>query len=118
MNQTILRMIQGKLVDGRLPQDPLPRVCGGPGQGETCDGCGEIVTRAELAMENADGEHPIHFHVSCFYIWDAERRALNLESSPRLPARFVGSTSPTTSCAPTRALVVSGLGMCIVRAER
>ena len=81
MNQTILRMIQEKLVDGRLPQDPLPRVCGGPGQGETCDGCGEIVTRAELALENADAEHPIHFHVPCFYIWDAQRRALNLDSS-------------------------------------
>jgi hypothetical protein len=88
MDQTILRLlIQEKLVDGRLPHDPLPRVVGGPGQGETCDACGEIVRASELAMEDADAERPTHFHVACFYIWDAERRALNLERSPRLPAR-------------------------------
>jgi hypothetical protein len=88
MDQTILRLlIREKLLDGRLPHDPVPRACGGPGQGETCDGCGETVTRAQLGMEDADAEHPIRFHVACFYVWDAERRALSFETGARLPAR-------------------------------
>ena len=42
MDQPLLRLlIQEKLADGRLPHTPIPRVWGGPGNGETCDGFGE-----------------------------------------------------------------------------
>ena len=55
MDQPFLRLlIQEKLADGRLPRAPIPRVWGGPGHGETCDGCGEIVTNAQTVMENLD----------------------------------------------------------------
>ena len=55
MDQPFLRLlIQEKLADGRLPRAPIPRMWGGPGHGETCDGCGEIVTSAQTVMENLD----------------------------------------------------------------
>ena len=54
MDQPVVRlMIQGKLADGRLPHDYISRIGGGPGDGETCDGCGEIVTKARMMMEGS-----------------------------------------------------------------
>jgi hypothetical protein len=75
-------MIQEKLADGRLPHDHIPRVWGGPGNGETCDGCGEIVGKAQLVMEGIDARGcGVQFHVACFYVWDAERKVLGHEPS-------------------------------------
>jgi hypothetical protein len=67
-------LIREKLDDGRLPPDCDPRVWGGPGNGETCDGCGEIVTRAEMVVDvsAADG-CDVQLHVACFQLWEAER---------------------------------------------
>ena len=83
MDQTIRRLlIQEKLVDGRLPHDPLPRVCGGPGQGETCQGCAEIITKPQMLMEGiSETGRGIQMHVRCFQVWDHERRALGHEPS-------------------------------------
>ena len=53
---------------------------------QTCDRCGETLTRSKLALEDADPEHPIHFHVAGYHMWDAARRALGLQKGPRLPA--------------------------------
>jgi hypothetical protein len=36
--QTRRRLIQGKLLDGTLPYDSIPRVWGGAGYGEMCNG--------------------------------------------------------------------------------
>jgi hypothetical protein len=33
-------LIRSKLTDGRLPLNSIPRVWGGPGNGETCDAWG------------------------------------------------------------------------------
>jgi hypothetical protein len=90
MDQRFLRLlILEKLADGRLPHTPIRRVWGGPGHGETCDGCGEIVTNAQMVMENLDdaagGE--VHLHVACFYAWDVERQVPGREPNVRLPAR-------------------------------
>jgi hypothetical protein len=73
--QTRRLLIQGKLLDGTLPYDSIPRLWGGPGSFELCDGCDEIVERGQLVMEgiNQKGQG-IQFHVECFYIWDLERR--------------------------------------------
>jgi hypothetical protein len=73
--QTRRRLIQGKLLDGTLPNDSIPRVWGGAAYGELCDGCDEIIEAAQLVMEwiNPRGEG-IQLHVECFYIWDEERR--------------------------------------------
>ena len=55
MDQPFRRLlIQENLADGRLPRAAIPRVWGGPGHGEMCDGCGEIVTNAQMVMENLD----------------------------------------------------------------
>ena len=57
MDQPILRLlILEKLADGRLPHTPVPRVWSGSGNGEACDGCGELVTKAQMAMEGLDAK--------------------------------------------------------------
>jgi hypothetical protein len=89
MDQPILRLlIQEKLADGRLPHSPIPRVWGGPGHGETCDGCGETVTNAQLVIENLDAAGSgVQLHVACFHVWNVERQVPGHEPSARLPAR-------------------------------
>jgi hypothetical protein len=76
---TLRALIRTKLADGRLPTEPMPRVWGGPGNGERCDACEKIITSKELIMEGlpAGGARSlIQLHVECFYIWDTERRML------------------------------------------
>ena len=89
MDQPILRLlIREKLADGRLPHTPVPRVWSGSGSGETCDGCGQTVTEAEMAMEGLDAKGwGVQFHVACFHLWDVERQVPRHEPSARLPAR-------------------------------
>jgi hypothetical protein len=89
MDQPILRLlIQEKLADGRLPHTPIPRVWGGPGDGQTCDGCGETVKKAQMAMEGLDAKGcGVRFHVACFHVWDVERQVPGHKPSARLPAR-------------------------------
>ena len=72
-------LIRAKLVDGRLPVNSIPRVWGGPGNGETCDACEQIVTKDEFVMEGIGVEgsrQPLQLHVACFRFWDEERRTL------------------------------------------
>ena len=77
--RTILR---DKLADRRLPHDSIPRIWGGPGQGETCDACEEVVTKPQMLMEGiSETGSGIHMHVQCFYMWDNERRAVGHEPS-------------------------------------
>ena len=70
-------LIRAKLTDGRLPIDHMPRIWGGPGEGEVCDGCDLIVPSGEFVMEGVSLDDPkraVQFHVMCFHIWDDERR--------------------------------------------
>ena len=73
---TLRLMIQDKLANGRLPHSYIPRVWGGPGNGETCDGCDETVTKAQMVMEGLSKDFAVQFHLACFYVWDATRRVL------------------------------------------
>jgi hypothetical protein len=59
-----------------LPRNGLQRVSGGPGNGESCVACSEIIAKSQLAMEGT-GEHRtvFQFHVGCFSLWDVERNA-------------------------------------------
>jgi hypothetical protein len=70
-------LIQRKLDDGRLPHNSIPRIWGGPGDGEACDACEEIVPTNQLLMEGIaiDQRRPVQFHVKCFYLWDEMRKA-------------------------------------------
>jgi hypothetical protein len=75
-SQTLRRLIRQKLADGRLPNNSIPRVWGGAGAGETCDGCEEIITKSQFVMEGiatSEGRNAVQFHVGCFKIWDEER---------------------------------------------
>ena len=101
MDQPILRLlIQEKLADGRLSHDRNPRVLGGLGKGEPCDGCGETVTIAQMGMEGYDAsECPVQFHVACFYVWETERQVASRAPGGRLPAR---STLNGVGARPTR----------------
>jgi hypothetical protein len=78
MDQDALRLIiRGKLADDRLPLNSIPRVWGGPGNGETCDACDGIITKDEFVMEGislAGGKGPLQLHVGCFWLWESERR--------------------------------------------
>ena len=78
MHQDGLRLlILSKLADGRLPLSSLPRVWGGPGNGEICDACEVIVTKDEFVVEGislAGGKRPLQLHVRCFWLWESERR--------------------------------------------
>ena len=68
MQESVLRaVIHGKLSAGRLPHDRIPRMWGGPGNGETCQACDEAITKTQFVMEG--------LHVRCCQVWDELRQA-------------------------------------------
>src|SRR6202045_3437135 len=75
--EALRRLIRNKLADGRLPQNSIPRLWGGAGNGETCDACEEVITKTQFVMEgiSTTGGLGIQFHVGCLHMWDAERQA-------------------------------------------
>jgi hypothetical protein len=44
-----------------------------------CDACDRLITKEQLVMEGIAStlcdKKPVQFHVSCFHIWNHERRA-------------------------------------------
>ncbi len=48
--EALRRLIRNKLADGRLPQNSIPRLWGGAGNGETCDACEEVITKTQFVM--------------------------------------------------------------------
>jgi hypothetical protein len=75
MNSASIRqLIRQKLADGRLPHNSIPRVWGGPGNGESCQACEEVISGGECIIEGIrENGRGIQLHVECFYIWDSER---------------------------------------------
>jgi DNA-binding transcriptional regulator PaaX len=71
MEQEVLRhLIRSKLADGRLPQDSIPRLWGGAGNGETCDACEETIAKTQFVMEGVStttGGLGIQFHEGCLH---------------------------------------------------
>ena len=69
------QLVRAKLADGRLPHDSIPRVWGGPANGESCDACETVIPQTEFIIEgiSATTGMGIQLHVPCFYIWDSER---------------------------------------------
>jgi hypothetical protein len=79
---TLRLMIHDKVADGRLPHHYISRVGGSLGDGGTCDGCGETVTKTQVVMEGLSGkDRDVQFHAACFYVWDATRRVLGYKAS-------------------------------------
>lgn len=76
MDKPILRLrIQDRLAAGRLPYEHPPRVWGGLGHGETCDGCGESIATTQMGIEILDAtRRGVQLHVACFHVWEVERQ--------------------------------------------
>ena len=75
---TLRTLIRQKLSDGRLPQNSIPRVWGGPSNGETCDACEKVIAKNQFVMEGVSTDltkRALQFHVECLYVWDKERDA-------------------------------------------
>jgi hypothetical protein len=87
MDKPALRiLIREKLADGRLPHNHIPRMWGGPGSGETCDGCDEVVTSTQMLMEglskdSGTKDSGVQFHITCFHLWDVERQVAGHDPS-------------------------------------
>ena len=79
MQESVLRaVIHGKLSAGRLPHDRIPRMWGGPGNGETCQACDEAITKTQFVMEgicSVDSALGVQLHVRCFQVWNELRQA-------------------------------------------
>jgi len=70
----LLLLIRAKIADGRLPAEPMPRVWGGPGNGETCDACDQKVEKSGFVIEGRTEQgRSVVFHPRCFYTWQQER---------------------------------------------
>lgn len=77
-------IVRAKLTDGRLPSNSIPRGWGGPGNGEPCDACEEIITKDQLLIEGVPlkgGRRLVQFHVACFHVWDSEGHAAKIDSA-------------------------------------
>ena len=68
-------LIQLRLDDGRLPSGRIIDLIDSAGDGQPCDGCGEIITKVETAVTGLSAENwrSIRLHPSCFRIWDRAR---------------------------------------------
>ena len=76
MDQNSIRLlIRRKLAAGDLPHDSIPRVWGGPPDGEHCDACEEVIRADQLVMEgiSSTNNQGLQLHVECLYLWDDER---------------------------------------------
>ena len=74
--EALRSLIRSKLQDGRLPYN-IPRFSGGPGEGQTCDACDELIADQMLVQGIAWvgwDRRPIQMHVDCFALWDQERQ--------------------------------------------
>ncbi len=61
-------LITARLEDGRLPHSRITDVLDSPGDGQPCDGCGVIITKAEKAV-NPNRRIPPR----CFRAWTRTR---------------------------------------------
>src|SRR4029434_10143605 len=92
-DESLRLLIRAKLANGVLPGQDCTKVFGGVSNGETCEGCGEIIGKTELVMDCIGEHYPktLQFHVRCFYVWDSERRTGDEPTCPSAPA---GSPPP------------------------
>jgi len=70
-------VIREKLASGALPHNSIPRIWGGPGNGEKCDACEDVVRTGQPLMEGTSAvtNQGIQLHVECLCVWDTERAA-------------------------------------------
>jgi hypothetical protein len=75
--EEVRTLIRARLRSGRLPVNNMPRIWGGPSNGEECDACGQTITDP-LVIEGIAGtdgsKRGVQMHVLCFALWEEERR--------------------------------------------
>ena len=78
---TVRGVIRRKLDDGTLPTQVPPKIYTGYGSGETCDGCGDTIYRAQAEYEfNYPDERRVYrLHFGCASLWEALRRKRGLD---------------------------------------
>jgi hypothetical protein len=69
------RIIRSKLLIGLLPYHRATIIFGVPGNGGTCDVCGQTLTVAWLVTDVPFDKTFVHLHADCFILWDEERCA-------------------------------------------
>ena len=101
VNTPALRLlIRQKLADGRLPRSGVAKVWGGPGDGQQCQGCDEVIAQSDFVMEGpvlcgGRSARDVQFHVLCFHVWDDERSAV--AQVPSIRPHEVEPTSDATA---------------------
>lgn len=74
MNLALRQLIRAKLADGRLPHNSIPRIWGGPSDGESCQACDTLIPQDRFIIEGiSETGMGLQLHVECFYLWDSER---------------------------------------------
>ena len=68
-------LIQLRLQDGRLPRARVRGFLYLHGEGQSCDGCGTLITKAETVVTVlfADNPQRVQMHRECFQSWNVER---------------------------------------------
>ena len=83
---------------GTLPNRKADITLGGPGCGNTCPVCDEVVTATDVEMElefrgHAGGRvDTYHLHGRCFADWEFELRNLETARNTGVPAHETGSS--------------------------
>jgi hypothetical protein len=76
-SQEIRDLIRHKLLSGSLPQSSAATVFGSPADGETCDGCEEMIPIGRFVIDAVarvgHSGKALQFHLLCFVLWNAER---------------------------------------------
>jgi hypothetical protein len=75
MDPLVQWLIQRRLEDGRLPRGSVTEIQEIAGNGQPCDGCGAIISKAQRAVSGIAVEswRSLRLHVDCFEVWEAER---------------------------------------------
>jgi hypothetical protein len=107
MSKDALRTtIRAQLLAGVLPFGVAKRVFGGPGEGEPCDCCGQVIERHEIEYEAevsfADGIAGLRLvaHRVCFDLWNREAARLRAESTPTAEKKSVQNRQQSVAVPP------------------
>lgn len=68
------RRAREEIEKGALPQHSITLVWGGPGSGEPCAVCGELIRTSQVEYEMTDpgGGAALRFHLACHWVWQLE----------------------------------------------
>ena len=79
MDDDIRQLIRRRLLEGRLPRGRALDIWAAPGEGQSCDGCGEPIAKNQQIVWGIAAKDwmSVQFHANCYELWEAERLALS-----------------------------------------